>query len=309
MADLSSSKPSPVKRAGRKATPEAERGAELVMITGLSGSGKGTALRCLEDLGYYAVDNLPIDLFPVFADLTKSAPHIQRAALVMDVREGEALKRFPKLFAEVSRKNRVRLLYLDAEEEVILRRFSETRRPHPLGRTENVRDAVQRERKLLEPIRKLASDTINTSNWNVHQLRDLIADKFGAESPSGGIAISVMSFGFRYGVPTDADLVFDVRFLPNPNYIPTLKKLTGKHPSVARFVRRYPQTREFLQRCGEMLTFLTPHYIDEGKSYLTIAFGCTGGHHRSVMIAEEMARHLRANGFEPRIQHRDIERA
>lgn len=279
--------------------------AELVIITGLSGSGKGTVLKCFEDLGYYAVDNLPLDLFPKFAELTKDAPKIRQAALVVDVREGETLERFPALYREVASKIPTKLIFLEADDEALVRRFSETRRPHPLGQSRSVLKNVQAERALLEELRGLATVVINTSRFNVHQLRAVIEEQFATSAKESRIAIQISSFGFRHGIQQDADLVFDVRFLPNPNYIPEFKPLTGKHPSVARYIRSFPQTQEFLSRVTDMLSYLLPHYLAEGKSYLTIGFGCTGGQHRSVMIAEEVAKRLKSTGFPIRVQHRD----
>jgi len=279
--------------------------AELVIITGLSGSGKGTVLKCFEDLGYYAVDNLPLDLFPKFAELTKDSPNIRRAALVVDIREGETLKRFPRLLAEVSAKIPTKLLFLDAANDSLQRRFSETRRPHPLGQGRNVLKNIQAEREMLKDIRALASLLVDTSKLNVHELRAFIEKTFSEVQRDGKTSIFVTSFGFRHGVPHDADLVFDVRFLPNPNYIPEFKPLTGKHPSVARYIRSFPQTKEFLTRTEDLLTFLLPHYAKEGKSYLTIAFGCTGGQHRSVMIAEDMGKALKKRGYTNKVTHRD----
>jgi UPF0042 nucleotide-binding protein len=279
--------------------------AELVIITGLSGSGKGTVLKCFEDMGYYAVDNLPLDLFPKFAELTKDAPNIRQAALVVDVREGEALQRFPAMYREVSSKVPTRLIFLEADDAALVRRFSETRRPHPLGQSRSVLKNVQAERHLLEELRSLATFSVNTSKFNVHELRALIEEQFSVSGKEGRLSIHVSSFGFRHGIQQDADLVFDVRFLPNPNYIPEFKPLTGKHPSVARYIRSFPQTQEFLARVTEMLTYLLPHYTKEGKSYLTIGFGCTGGQHRSVMIAEEVAKRLKRTGLPIKVQHRD----
>lgn len=281
---------------------------ELVIITGLSGSGKATVLKCLEDLGYYAVDNLPIDLIPTFAELTKQASGVKRAALVVDVREGTALERFPKIYKALQENVRATLLFLEADDAAILRRFSETRRPHPLGRARSVEGSIKEERKHLAKIRGLADPIVDTSRLTAHELRRLIEERFGASRTDSGLAVSVISFGFRHGLPPDADLVFDVRFLPNPNYVPALRKKTGKHPSVVKFVLAYPQTGEFLDRVDGMLKYLIPHYIAEGKSYLTIAFGCTGGHHRSVMIAERVRASLVEAGYDVRGSHRDLMR-
>jgi UPF0042 nucleotide-binding protein len=289
--------------------PRAAADTELVIITGVSGSGKGTVLKAFEDLGYYSVDNLPIDLIPKFAELTKSAPNIRKAALVVDIREGSALERLPALYKRIQREVPARLLFLEADDAALQRRFSETRRPHPLGVERSVSANIRREREELEPIRKLADPIINTSKFNVHELRETIHKTFGAgRQRSAGILVQVNSFGFRHGVPTDSDLVFDVRFLPNPNYIPEFKEKTGKHASVARYIRSFPQTQEFIERISGLLIYLMPHYIDEGKSYLTISFGCTGGHHRSVMMVGEIRKRLAAAGYRVKEHHRDIKR-
>jgi len=287
--------------------PQAADAPELVVITGLSGSGKGTVLKAFEDCGYYCVDNLPVDLIPTFARLTKESPNIRRAALVVDIREGASLKQFPAVYAAMKRDIRARLLFLDAGDDTLVRRFSETRRPHPLGKDRSVLGNVMTERELLAPIRALADRVLMTSETNVHQLRRKIVEAFGS-SNDVRLMVSSMSFGFRHGVPADADLVFDVRFLPNPNYIPEFKELTGRNVRVARFVRSYPQTQEFIERVTAMLLFLMPHYVHEGKSYLTIAFGCTGGRHRSVMMAEEMGKRLKKAGYHVKTSHRDIEK-
>ena len=290
-------------------SPKSSAATELVIVTGLSGSGKGTALKAFEDLGYYSVDNLPIELIPKFAELAKSATNIGRAALVIDIREGAALERFPALYKKIRGQLPVRLLFLEADDAVLQRRFSETRRPHPLGVKESVSANIQRERERLEPIRKLADPIINTSKFNVHELRDTIHSTFGEDRRGESkILVQVNSFGFRHGIPQDSDLVFDVRFLPNPNYIPEFKEKTGKHASVARFIRSFPQTQEFIEKISELLIYLMPHYIGEGKNYLTISFGCTGGHHRSVMIAGEIRKRLAAAGYRVKESHRDIER-
>jgi len=302
--------------ATRKPTSQAKRAeggvearrAQLVIITGLSGSGKGTALKALEDLGYYAVDNLPIGLISTFADLTGEAANIRRAALVIDIREGDALTRFPNIFGKLRRKFPAKLLFLEADDKTIQRRFSETRRPHPLGTELSVAKSIQSEKAQLGPIRALADHIINTSRMNVHELREVIGETFGGDRDEAAIRIDVTSFGYRHGVPPDSDLVFDVRFLPNPNYIPEFKHKTGRHPSVARYIRSFPQTGEFINRIAELLLYLIPHYIREGKSYLTIAFGCTGGHHRSVMIAGEIRRRLQKAGYKVKETHRDIQK-
>lgn len=281
---------------------------ELVVITGLSGAGKGTVLKALEDLGYYAIDNLPIDLMPKLAELAKGSAQIARMALLVDIREGAALQRFPAIYRAVRRHTPGKLLFLEAEDATLMRRFSETRRPHPLGIDSTVAASLKTERKRLAPIRRLASTIIDTTKFNVHELRDHIRNLFGLDAAEGKIRVYINSFGFRHGVPSDSDLVFDVRFLPNPNYIPAFKQLTGRHPSVARYIRTFPQTREFIERISDLLIYLLPHYIEEGKSYLTISFGCTGGHHRSVLIADEIRKRLSRANFKATCTHRDIAR-
>ena len=291
------------KRTGVERAPAAH---ELVVITGLSGSGKGTVLKCLEDVGYYSVDNLPIELIETFAELTAASPSSRRAALVVDVREGEALKRFPVIFRRIRRRVPARLVFLEADDEALLRRFSETRRPHPLGGGRSVARSIRSERQLLAPIRARADLTISTSKFTVHELREFIGERFGGERDESKILIYVNSFGFRHGIPHDSDLVFDVRFLPNPNYLPEFKNRTGRDPRVARYIRTFPQTQEFVGRISQLLVYLLPHYIREGKSYLTISFGCTGGQHRSVMMADEIRKRLSRAGFKVKGSHRDI---
>jgi len=294
--------------AGRAKEPPDPLGPQLVIITGLSGSGKATVLKAFEDLGYYAVDNLPVGLIQKFAELTQDAPTVRRAALVIDIREGLGLKQFPAIYKKLRRRIPATLVYLEADDSTLVRRFSETRRPHPLGISTSVSKSIQEEREQLAPIRAVADHIINTSKFNVHELREVIEDKFRGGREQANIRIDITSFGYRHGVPPDSDLVFDVRFLPNPNYIPEFKDLTGRHPRVARYIRSFPQTLEFIERISELLVYLIPHYIREGKSYLTIAFGCTGGHHRSVMIASEIRKRLARAGFKVKETHRDVKR-
>jgi UPF0042 nucleotide-binding protein len=299
-------KTSPVRRRTKK-TPAQKP--ELVAITGLSGSGKASVLKALEDLGYYSVDNLPVELIPKFAELIRDNPAVRAAALVVDIREGTGLKRFPEVFARIRRLVDAKLIFLEADAEAIQRRFSETRRPHPLGTARSVIKSIAAERAQLAPIRAVADLIINTSKFTVHELREFIGERFRGQRGESDIMIYVISFGYRNGVPHDSDLVFDVRFLPNPNYIPRFKNLTGKNPNVARYIRSFPQTTEFISRISDLLIYLLPHYIREGKSYLTIAFGCTGGQHRSVMIADEIHNSLANAGFKSKVSHRDILRA
>jgi UPF0042 nucleotide-binding protein len=279
---------------------------ELVIITGLSGSGKGSMLKAFEDLGYYSVDNLPVELIPKFAELTRDSSKFRSAALVVDIREGGGLDGFPAIFAQIRDTVKARLIFVEAEDAAILRRFSETRRPHPLGTGRSIPRSIERERAQLKKIRGMADLIVNTSKFTVHELREFIGERFRGQGEESKIMVYVTSFGFRNGVPPDSDLVFDVRFLPNPNYIPRFKHLTGKNLAVARYIRSFPQTAEFTGRISELLIYLLPHYIREGKSYLTIAFGCTGGQHRSVMMAEEITRNLAKAGYHAKVTHRDI---
>jgi len=284
------------------------RAPELVIITGMSGSGKASVLKAFEDLGYYCVDNLPVELIPRFAELAVQSRDIRRTALVVDVREGSKLGKLPDLLKSVRRMIPTKIVFLEASDAVLLRRFSETRRPHPLGTDAPVKAALKQERRHLGEIRRLADLVIDTSKFNVHELRAHINERFQEQSTEKSILVSSVSFGFRNGVPEDADLVFDVRFLPNPHFVPEFRPLTGSDPRVAKYIRSFPQTREFISRISDLLVYLLPHYIHEGKSYLTVAFGCTGGQHRSVMIAEDVGKHLRGAGYRVKIVHRDSPR-
>jgi UPF0042 nucleotide-binding protein len=293
------------KKAAKKPDRRRQRPPELVIITGMSGSGKASVLKAFEDLGYYCVDNLPVELIPQFAELAVQSSEIRRTALVVDVREGAKLDRLPALLKSVRSMIPTKIVFLEASDPVLLRRFSETRRPHPLGADSTVKAALKAERRHLGAIRNLADFVIDTSKFNVHELRALITQRFQEESRQKSLLISCVSFGFRQGVPEDADLVFDVRFLPNPHFVPEFRPLTGRDKRVAKYIRSFPQTREFIARISALLIYLIPHYIHEGKSYLTIAFGCTGGQHRSVMIAEEVAKRLRDSEYRVKVVHRD----
>ena len=282
---------------------------QLVILTGLSGSGKGSVLKTFEDLGFYCVDNLPVDLIPTFSELyVQGSGEAERATLLVDAREGEKLAGLPAIYRRLRREYPSRLVFVEAAEEALLRRFSETRRPHPLGRDLPIREGIRRERKLMAPIRKLADLIIDTTRFNIHELRQFITERF-ANPDRRPLLVSLVSFGYRFGIPTDADLVFDVRFLPNPHFVPELRRRTGKDPSVALYVQSFPQTGEFLRRMESLLAFLIPHYIREGKSYLTIAFGCTGGRHRSVTMAETVRRALARRGYPAKAIHRDMEKS
>ncbi len=281
---------------------------QLVILTGLSGSGKSTVLKTFEDLGFYCVDNLPVELIPIFSELrVHGSGEIERAALLVDAREGEQLERLPAIYRKLRREQPAELVFIEASDEALLRRFSETRRPHPLGHDRPVREGLRRERELMAPIRKLADVVLDTTKFNVHELRQFITERF--KNPDRRpLLVALVSFGYRFGIPADADLVFDVRFLPNPHFVPRLRRYSGRHPRVARYIRSFPQTGEFLRRIEGLLAYLIPHYIREGKSYLTIAFGCTGGRHRSVMLAEAVRRGLGRRGYAAKVVHRDVEK-
>jgi UPF0042 nucleotide-binding protein len=294
--------------AAQAATKAEKPGKELVIVTGISGAGKASALKDFEDLGYHAVDNLPLELLPEFAALVGRSEEIARAAIVVDVREGQTLDQLPDILKRVKQVLPTRVVFLDAQDAVLVRRYSETRRPHPLNRLETVSRSIVEERQLLDPIRNVADTLVDTSNFNVHELRAHIQARFGHEDQTKTLLVSCLSFGFKNGVPLDADLVFDVRFLPNPHFVPEFRKLTGQDPKVAAYVRGFPQTVEFLDRVTDLMLYLLPHYVEEGKSYLTVAFGCTGGQHRSVMMAEEMRKRLSKAGYQVKALHRDMPR-
>jgi len=284
---------------------------QFVLITGMSGSGKASVLKAFEDLGYHCVDNLPFDLILKFAEMCQQpGSSIDRAAAVVDIRGGEALSQLPTHYRDLERNKLLHpsLVFMEASDKALIRRFEETRRPHPLGRDLPVREGIRLERMLLKPMRQLANVVIDTSRLNVHELRDLIQTRFGGIAARRSMLISTVSFGYRFGIPLDADLVFDVRFLPNPNFVFRLKNKTGRDLGVSRFMNSYPQTREFLNRLMNLLLYLLPHYVREGKSYLTIAIGCTGGRHRSVFLTEEVAKSLVNEGYKTKVSHRDIGR-
>lgn len=278
---------------------------QLVILTGMSGSGKGTVMRVFEDLGYYTVDNLPLELVPKFVELCGQSKQIERACLVIDVREGRALQRLPEVLSEIREETQAMVIFLEASDEVLQRRFSETRRPHPIAGDSPLGEKIAFERERLGPIQQLADLSIDTSKYSIHDLRRLITDRFGgANAPV--MLVTIESFGFKYGAPTGSDLIFDVRFLPNPHYLPGGKELTGKDERVIEYLASFPQTEEFIQRVSDLLIYLLPHYVAEGKSYLTVSFGCTGGRHRSVRIAEEIFRHIEEAGVKAKLVHRDI---
>ncbi len=281
---------------------------ELVIVTGISGAGKASALKAFEDLGFHSVDNLPLELLPDFARLVRKSREVESAAIVVDIREGQTLDRFPDILKQVKKLLPTRVVFLDAQDAVLVRRYSETRRPHPLHRSQTVSRSVVEERQLLDPIRNVADTLIDTSIFNVHELRAHIQARYGDGEQPNRMLVTCLSFGFKNGVPLDADMVFDVRFLPNPHFVPRFRKLTGRNPEVAKWVSKFEQTEAFLGRVTELMLFLLPHYVKEGKSYVTVGFGCTGGQHRSVMMAEEMAKRLKKAGYLVKAVHRDIPR-
>jgi UPF0042 nucleotide-binding protein len=282
---------------------------QLVILTGLSGSGKGSVLNTFEDLGFYCVDNLPVALIPVFSELyDEGRGEIERAALLVDAREGEQIEKLPIFYRALASDHPATLVFVEASDEALMRRFSETRRPHPLGQGLSIAEGIREERRRMAPIRRLADVIIDTTKFNVHELRQFIIDRF--QNPGRRpLLVSIVSFGFRYGIPTDADLVFDVRFLPNPHFVPRLRPFSGKDPRVARYIRSFPQTNEFLRRIESLLLYLIPHYIREGKSYLTVAVGCTGGRHRSVALAEVLRRAIQKKGYAAKVVHRDLDKS
>jgi UPF0042 nucleotide-binding protein len=291
-----------------KRPPTRHDARRLVVLTGLSGSGKSTVLKSFEDMGFYCVDNLPVELMPIFAELHGAGDgDFARAALMIDAREGLQLQKLPPLLKHLRKDHPITLVFIEAQDDALLRRYSETRRPHPLGKDYSVRESLRRERELMAPIRRLADVVIDTTQFNVHELRHFVTERF-KNPDKRPLMVSVVSFGYRFGVPTDADLVFDVRFLPNPHFVPRLREFTGKDPKVRRYIRSFPQTGEFLRRVEGLLTYLIPHYAREGKSYLTIAFGCTGGKHRSVMMSEAVKKYLEKRGTTAKVVHRDIEK-
>jgi UPF0042 nucleotide-binding protein len=283
--------------------------ARFIVLTGLSGSGKSQAIRALEDLGYFCVDNLPTTLIPTLADLVRREG-ISRVAIVVDIREKDFLDDFPKVFRKLRSMKGLNpaLIFLEATHETLVRRFSETRRPHPMAPETSASEGIRAERKRMNVIRSMADQIIDTSELTVHQLRQAFAAFSGVtRDQKAKLAVNLVSFGFKHGIPMDADLVFDVRFLPNPHFVQRLRSKTGRDRAVIEFMEEHPATGELLDRLTDLLKFLVPQYVAEGKSYLTIAVGCTGGRHRSVMVAEALRRTLAGlPGARVRVQHRDI---
>ena len=281
----------------------------LVVITGLSGSGKSLAARCLEDMNFFCVDNLPVNLIPQFYELLqRSGEAIPRGAIVVDAREREFLSGFPDALASLRASGApVTLLFFECTSETLKRRFSESRRPHPMQEEGGSLDkAIQDERTILAPLRDVADRIIDTSKFNAHELRAFLKASFGGSTTSAALNVHIVSFGFKYGVPAEADLLFDVRFIPNPYFVDGLRSLDGRNPAVQEFLAGRPEAREFVSRLKDMLGFLVPHYASEGKSYLTITIGCTGGKHRSVALAEEIRQHFADSGVPVSVTHRDL---
>ena len=301
----------PVRAARKKTRSRAPQRAatRFMVVTGLSGSGKTHAIHALEDLGYFCVDNLPTQLIPTFAELcTRGEAHLERVAIVVDVRERGFLSQFPPVFRKLRSLPGVeaKLIFLEANRSALVRRFSETRRPHPLAPDRSVSEGIDEERKKMLAIRGMADVIVDTSNLTVHELRDAFGRMTRDESTRADMVVNLLSFGFKHGAPTEADLVFDVRFLPNPHFVDRLRHLTGRDARVVRFMKQHKVTQEFINRLTEFLRFTLPHYVTEGKSYLTVAIGCTGGQHRSVMIAEALKRTLEHTpGVRLRVKHRD----
>ena len=282
----------------------------FIIVTGLSGSGKGTFLRALEDRGFFCVDNLPLDLLSKFYELIlKSESEAPKAAMVIDVREGQTLSEFPTVYEELKKSSGlpISLWFLEASDAVLVRRFSETRRPHPLDPNRPVLEAIGLERELLAPIRAMADHILDTSQFTIHELRQHAVHLF-QERQAQHLLVSLVSFGFKYGVPIDSDLVFDVRFLPNPNFVPDLKPHTGAHPAVIEYMNSHDATGRFLDHVYSFIDFLLPQYEKEGKSYVTISIGCTGGRHRSVFIANAIGKHVSDQDYRVKVSHRDVEK-
>ena len=297
-------------RSSRRTRRVRKQGAtRFMVVTGLSGSGKTHAIHALEDLGYFCVDNLPTQLIPTFAELcTQSEARLERVAIVVDVRERGFLTQFPPIYRKLRSLPDVdaKLIFLEATRSALVRRFSETRRPHPLARDRSVAEGIDEERKKMLDVRAMADVIVDTSNLTVHELRDVFGRITRDEGARADMVVNLLSFGYKHGAPTEADLVFDVRCLPNPHFVDRLRHLTGRDPKVVRFMRKHPVTQDFIDRLTSFLQFALPHYVTEGKSYLTVAIGCTGGQHRSVMIAEALKRTLdHTPGVKLRVKHRD----
>lgn len=278
----------------------------FLIITGLSGSGKTIVSRFLEDFGYYCVDNLPTKLIPSFVDLWKRKEvEIEKVALVVDIREAGFTTEFPRVLKEIRKEISPWLIFLEASDETLIKRFSESRRPHPLTKGKSVADGLALERKGLKEVKKLADEVIDTSTTTISGLKTILTRRFLMRREQM-LQIMIVSFGYKYGIPLDSDLVFDARFLPNPFYIDRLREKTGKDKSVQEYVFQSRETGEFLDKLFKFIDYLIPRFIEEGKSYLTISIGCTGGKHRSVVLAEKLKNHLKRKKYQAKIHNRDI---
>ena len=282
----------------------------FVILTGLSGAGKSYAIKCFEDMGYFCVDNLPAPLIPTFAELcAESTRQIHRIALGIDVREGEYLRNLVQILEKLRATGYpTEILFLEASDEVLIQRYQETRRRHPLADGGTIRDGILRERSELADLREMADRVLDTSRMTVHQLKDFLVEHYGVRERRALLQVSLVSFGYKFGIPFDADLVFDVRFLPNPFFMPDLKALDGRREAVRAFLSESAEGKEFLVRLESFLDYLLPLYRGEGKAYLTMAVGCTGGRHRSVAVVEELRRYLEGQGVNPVVAHRDVDR-
>ena len=283
--------------------------ARFIVLTGLSGSGKSQAIRALEDLGYYCVDNLPVSLLPVMAELSERQTEHNRVAVVMDVRESRFVSDFPRVYRQLKTNKhlRTKLIFLEAGHAELVRRFSETRRPHPLAPDRPITEGLSEERASLRTIRAMADKVVDTSKLNVHELRQQLRELVSGQKQASKLVLTFLSFGFQNGPPAEADLVFDVRFLKNPHWVPALRPQTGRDPAVAAYIRRQPTARAAIKRLSALLRWMVPLYVQEGKSYLTVAIGCTGGRHRSVYVAEALKRELSdLKGVAARVAHRDL---
>ncbi len=282
---------------------------DVTIITGMSGAGRSAAADVLEDLGFFVIDNLPPTLIGKVAELGRGKDGYARFGLVVDTRSGEFMAELDAALAELRETGaRTRILFLDASDDVLVRRYDASRRPHPLGNTDRVSDGIIRERGLLEELKGQADVVVDTSDLNVHELRDRLRELFGEPDRDATLQTSVVSFGYKHGLPLDVDLVFDCRFLPNPHWVDELRPLPGTDPAVRSYVMKQPETAEFLAELERLFAMLLPAYTREGKAYLSIGVGCTGGHHRSVVIAEELGKVLSRLGFAARVHHRDVDR-
>ena len=281
----------------------------IIIITGLSGSGKSTAIDALEDAGYFCVDNMPVLLLPKFLELrSRSASEVYKLALCMDLREKEFVENYQEIFEQLRQEScNLEILFLEASEEVLLQRFSQTRRLHPVSKSNSLLDNIRAEKKLLKGLKRISDKIIDTSHHTIHQLKDVVVQHANHSTTTKKMRINLVSFGFKYGIPLEADLLIDVRFIPNPFFIPELQKLDGKHARVQQFVEKCPETRQFLEKYIALLEYLFPLYKKEGKSYVTLGVGCTGGRHRSVTIAERIVDHFKNLNWEITLIHRDIE--